>query len=195
MENSIKSHPLGLSGSPLAETPHAGTEVKDPSGRNHEPKCRNCRARAARFITWFFKHTIPPHTHRRGSRAQAAPPASQGAGPPSLPSQLQLHNRPCTFRTAQTEIRGRERSPHQTQKAQSQPLEGRSSGPCWFLGRPLPDGTDHGQEPPKPVRASRRDPPPPSQAAACPGRRPSQPEQARDRQLVRAPFPEKPHQR
>lgn len=38
-------------------------------------------------------------------------------------------------------------------------------------------------------------PPTPSQAAACTGRRPSEPEQASDSQLVRDPSPEKPHQR
>ena len=69
-------------------------------------------------------------------------------------------------------------APHQTQKAQSQPLEGRSSGPCWFLGRPLPDGTDHGRDPrslcappsrtpsPQPGSGLRRAPPLTAQAGA-----------------------------
>lgn len=58
---------------------------------------------------------------------------------------------------------------------------------------PCPTAQTTAGEPGGPVRTSQPDHPP-SQAAACTGRRPSEPKQTSDSQPVRAPFPEKPHQ-
>lgn len=72
---------------------------------------------------------------------------------------------------------------------------GRSSGPCWFLGRPLPTAQIQSREPQGLCVPPGRKPPPPARQLPAPRAPPLRARAGGDSQLVRDPSPEKPHQR
>lgn len=116
-----------------------------------------------------------------------------GAGPGRPRERATFPSQPAVTGPALSEQLGREKPPARPVKPRVS-LGGRSSGPRWFQATSVPHCAGHGREPRGPVLTSRPDRPP-SQAAACAGHHPSEPDQAGDSQPVRAPFPEKPPQR